>query len=115
MALPAHRAEAFRNYSRPITKKGLRSFLGAVSFYRRYIHRLATHTAVLTPLTSKLAPAKVVWSQAGELAFISICCLICTTCDLCIPLPEDEYSLVTDASGMGIGGVLQVRREGQCS
>jgi len=42
MALPAHRAEAFRHYERPKTKKGLRSFIGAVSFYRRYIHRLAT-------------------------------------------------------------------------
>jgi len=30
---------------------------------------------------------------------------------LCIPLPQDRYSLVTDASGLGIGGVLQVWRE----
>jgi len=43
----------------------------------------------------------------------TICTFICNTCDLCIPLPEDEYSLVTDASGLGIGGVLQVRRNGQ--
>ena len=27
-----------------------------------------------------------------------------------IPLPEDVMSVVTDASGLGIGGVLQVRR-----
>jgi len=40
MALPAHRAEAFTRYSLPTTKKGLRSFLGAVSFYRRYIKML---------------------------------------------------------------------------
>jgi len=77
MALPEHRAEAFRNYTRPVTKKGLRSFIGAVSFYRRYIRQLASETAKLTPLTSKLAPSKA------------------------------------DASGLGIGGVLQVERDGR--
>jgi len=35
MSLPSHRAEALRSYSRPYTKKGLRSFLGAISFYHR--------------------------------------------------------------------------------
>jgi len=65
MTLPSHRAEAFRSYSRPTTKKGLRSFLGAIGFYRRYVKQLATHTATLTPLTSKQAPLcgsrKVSW------------------------------------------------------
>jgi len=27
-------------------------------------------------------------------------------------LPDDQFSLITDASGLGIGGVLQVRRDG---
>jgi len=112
MALPTHRAEAFRKYEKPTTKKGLRSFLGAVSFYRRYIGRLATQTAILSPLTSKLAPAKVVWSREGELAFSNIVLMICNVCTLCIPLPQDDYSLVTDASGLGIGSVLQVWRDG---
>jgi len=100
-------------YSRPTSKKGLRSFLGAVSFYRRYLHQLASQTAILTPLTSKLAPSKVVWSSEGELAFRTICVMISNVCELCIPLPEDEYSIVTDASGLGIGGVLQVKRDGK--
>ena len=34
---------------------------------------------------------------------------ISTTCKLTIPLPEDVMSIVTDASGLGIGGVLQVK------
>jgi len=40
MSLPSHRAEAFREYSKPVTKKGLRSFLGAIGFYRRYVRQL---------------------------------------------------------------------------
>ena len=44
-------------------------------------------------------------------AFNSICSYICNACSLCIPLPSDTFSLVTDASGKGVGGVLQVLRD----
>jgi len=60
MSLPSHRAEAFSSYTRPTTKKGLRTFLGAIGFYRRYVQCLASYTAQLTPLTSKAAPSRVV-------------------------------------------------------
>jgi len=83
----------------------------AIGFYRRYVRLLASHTAVLTPLTSKLAPSKVVWTREGELAFMTIINIISSACSLCIPLPSDTFSVVTDASGLGVGGVLQVWRE----
>jgi len=111
MSLPSHRAEALKTYTQPKTKKGLRSFLGAIGFYRRYVKQLASHTAVQTPLTSKAAPSKVVWTWEGELAFVTICSIISDACSLCIPLPQDTFSIVTDASGLGVGGVLQVWRE----
>ena len=111
MSVPDHRAEALATYNRPITKKGLRAFLGAVGFYRRYVELLAKYTAILTPLTAKLAPSKIVWTREGELAFTNICACIANTCSLCIPLPQDTFSIVTDASGLGVGGVLQVWRD----
>jgi len=113
MSLPSHREEAFWKYTRPHTKKGLRSFLSTIGFYRRYVRQLANHMSVLTPLTSKQAPSKVVWTQKGELAFETICNIISDVCLLCIPLPQDVFSIVTDASGLGIGGGLQVWREGK--
>ena len=106
MSVPSHRAEALANYSRPITKKRLRAFLGAIGFYRHYVQLLAKHTAVLTPLTSKQAPSKVMWMEEGELAFNAICLCISQSCSLCIPLPQDVFSIITDASGLGVGGVL---------
>ena len=45
-----------------------------------------------------------------ESAFQNIRECISNSCVLTIPLPEDAMSVVTDASGLGIGGVLQVRR-----
>jgi len=99
MALPEHRVEALSNYTKPTTKRGLRAFLGAISFYRRYVKRLASQTAVLTPLTAKAAPSRLVWT------------VISSSCAMCIPLPSDTFSIVSDASGLGVGGVLQVWRD----
>jgi len=59
MTIPERRVEALRQYTRPKKKKGLRSFLGTVSFYRHYMELLAKDTAILTPVTPKLAPSKV--------------------------------------------------------
>ena len=70
-------------------------------------------TAVLSPLTSKLAPSRVFWTEEGELAFHNICMHISQACTLCIPIPENVYSIITDALGLGIGGVLQVWRNDQ--
>ena len=111
MTIPQKRAEALFHYTRPTIKKGLRSFLGGVSFYRWYMQLLATDTCVLSPPTSKLAPAKVTWTEDMEAAFHNICESVSKSCLLTIPLPKDTMSIVTDASGSGIGRVLQVKRD----
>ena len=108
--IPDKRVDALRKYTKPTTKKGLRSFLGAVSFYRRYVQLLAKDTALLSPATSNLAPTKVSWTEDMESAFYRICESVNNDYVHTIPLPEDTMSIVTDASGSGIGGVLQVKR-----
>ena len=113
MTLPAHRVQALTDYQRPVTKKGLQAFLGSVGFYRRYARQLASQTAILMPHTTRQAPPRVQWSEEGEQAFKCILCTMAHTTSLCIPLPQDSFSLVMDASGPGIGGVLQVRRDGE--
>ena len=59
MAVPEKRAQALLNYTRPMMKRGLRSFLGAVSFYRRYVRLLASDTATLSPATSKCSNVNI--------------------------------------------------------
>ena len=112
MTIPSHKVEALGKYSRPQTKRGLRAFIGSVSFYRRYINQLAKHTAILTPMTAKQAPQRLEWTAEGEEAFMFICNFFCNIPVLCIPELNDVVSIVTDASGRGIGGVLQVQRGG---
>ena len=46
-----------------------------------------------------------------EVAFKNICMFFCNPLTLCVPVLEDIVSIVSDASGRGIGGVLQVKRE----
>ena len=48
-----------------------------------------------------------------ESAFHRICESVSNDCVLTIPLPEDAMSILTDAFGSGIGGVLQVMRKGE--
>ena len=111
ISIPQHRVETLSGYTKLVTKKELRSFLGAVGFYGRDVELLAKETAVLTPLTSKLALSRVVWTREGESAFHNICMYISNAGQLTKPLPEDAFSIITDASRLGIGRVLQVRRE----
>ena len=110
MTIPEDRARAIGEYRRPITKKGMRSFVGAVGFYRKYVEMLAKETAVLSPATSKSAPNRIQWTEEMVSAFNSIRHTIAHACSLTIPLVSDKISIVTDASGRGIGGVLQVER-----
>ena len=112
MTIPSHKIEVLQNYNKPVTKRGLRAFIGTVSFYRRYIQQLAKYTAILTPMTAKQAPQKLDWTAEGEEAFRYICNFFCNIPVLCIPEVQDIVSIVTDASGRGIGGVLQVERDG---
>ena len=73
MSVPKHRVEMLTNFTKPTTKKGLRSFLGAIGFYKRYIDLLAAQTAVFTPLTTSQAPPRIIWAKESELAFLPSC------------------------------------------
>ena len=113
MSIHEHRTTAPAKYTRPTMKRGLRAFLGSVGFYRRYLPHLAESTAILTPLTSRQVPQTVEWTGEGVGAFRRICDFFCHPPNLCVPLPNDVLSIVSDASGRGVGGILQVQRDGE--
>ena len=60
LAVPRHRAAAMESFILPKTRTQLRSFLGAMSYYRRFISNYASYSALLSPATSKSAPSVVV-------------------------------------------------------
>ena len=113
LAVPAHRAAAMADYIRPVSKKQLRSFLGAAGYYRQFVEGFARLSSVLSPLTSKSAPSVVGWTAEGVEAFDLIKVSLVDVCCLTIPTQQDDFTLHTDASGAGIGATLNVMREGR--
>ena len=113
LAVPGHRASAMEEFLVPKTKKQLRSFLGAASYYRRFVKGFAYQSSKLSPDTSKFAPGMVSWDAAKLEAFHTLRVSLVSVCVLTVPCSEDIFSLHTDASGCGIGATLNVIRNGE--
>ena len=94
------------NAPRPETKKQLRSFLGLVGFYRRFVPHFATIAAPLTELTRKGSPTKLLWDAAHERAFVSLRKAITSHPVLQLPDYTKVFVLQTDASNEGVGAIL---------
>ena len=73
----------------------------------------AEHTAALTTVTRKTAPVKVKWTTALEDEFQYLKHSLSHIPSLTIPTQEDSFLLQTDASTVGIGAVLSVRRNNE--
>ena len=69
LAVPDHRITALAQYKRPINKKTLRSFLGCMSYYRKFIDQYSDMSALLTTSTSVSAPKSVAWTADMDKAF----------------------------------------------
>ena len=113
LAVPEHRITAMEKYIQPITKKQLRAFLGAASYYRQFVYQFSWYSSALSPSTSLSAPAVVDWDEDKLRAFNHLRVSLCNMCILTIPSSEDVFCLHTDASAMGIGATLNVVRQGK--
>lgn len=101
---------AVKEFPQPENTRQLREFLGMVNFYRRFLPKCAT---VLQPLTALLAGPQrpkvrpVTWTSEADAAFTAIKSMLADVSLLAHPVPDAPLSLMTDASNVGIGGVLQ--------
>ena len=104
--------EAIKSWPRPNDKQQLRSFLGLCTYYRRFISGFAD---IAKPL-SKLSEEKRIfeWAKEAESAFQALKDALCTAPVLGYPRPGEKFIVDTDASNVGIGGVLsQVQDSGE--
>ena len=58
MAVPDARIMAVKAFKMPVTKRDVRSFLGTVGFYSKFIHKFAEKSRKLTAATRKAAPSR---------------------------------------------------------
>jgi hypothetical protein len=100
------KVEKVKAAPRPRTKKQVRSFLGLVGFYRKYIANFATVAAPLTDLTKKGEPNKVNWGKQHETAFTELKHKLIKAPILHLPDFDKDFIIRSDASDVGLGAVL---------
>lgn len=96
---------AIRDFPKPTTPTQVRQFLGKVNFYHRFIEDIATKMEPLHALLRK--ETKFVWSTECEQAFEQLKNYLCESPILQIYDPNKLLYLYTDASGIGLSGVLK--------
>ncbi|XP_069992741.1 uncharacterized protein [Penaeus vannamei] len=90
----------------PNTKKELRSFLGTVGFYRKFIPNFSDTAAPLNDMLKKLSSNKLTWSDVQIDSFQSLKAKLSNNPVLCLPDYKKTFYLRTDASDNGLGAVL---------
>lgn len=97
---------------RPKNKTQVRSFLGAVNYYRKFIPQGAELMAPLSDLTKKQSPNEVVWGADEEMAFLILKEALTKAPILKLPDLSRTFIIQTDASGVGLGCVLMQEYDG---
>jgi transposase InsO family protein len=97
--------EAILNMEHPRNVKEVRSFIGAVTFYRdMFPHR----SHILTPLTelTKKPKAKFIWTPEAQKSFAQMKAIIAKDVLIRYPDHNEEFHVVTDASDYQLGAVI---------
>ncbi len=110
LSIPSTKVSTISSYQLPLTKSSLRSFLGLITFYSRFIPLLSQHTSVLNCHMTKDSPDNILCDDDYDKAFRSIIYAISHHSSLIIPSTNDALCVFTDASFSGVGGTLCVYR-----
>ena len=96
--------ESIRKMPRPKSAKEVKQFLGLIGYYRKFVPRFSDLARSLTNLTRH--EVEFVWTDKCEKSFNHLRELLMQHPILRYPDPSKEYTLFTDASGIGWAGVL---------
>ena len=99
-----------RDWPRPTSKKQVKSFLGLVGYYQRFIPGFATLASPLNDLTRKALPDRIRWSKAAEKAFGTLRGALCSEPVLITPDFGLPLIVNTDASEVGLADILKGSR-----
>ena len=92
------------NWKPPINVSEIRSFLGLVGYYRRFIKGFSKLAKPMTALLEK--NAKFVWSDKCQANFDELKKRLTTAPILILPDLSNNFSIYCDASRLGLGCVL---------
>jgi transposase InsO family protein len=105
------KTKVIEEYPIPQNVKQLRSFLGLMSYYRRFVPKFSHIAAPLHKLLKKEAPYE--WTAEQEQAFHALKGKLISPPVLKYPDFHERFILTTDASGEGLGAVLSQGKIGK--
>jgi hypothetical protein len=103
------KVEAITNRRCPESPTEVRSFLGLVGFYRRFIEGFSKIASPLTQLTRK--KVLYIWKEECEKSFLELKRRLCAAPVLALPEMNKPYEVYTDASKKWLGGELMQERK----
>jgi transposase InsO family protein len=104
------KVQAIVNFPKPETVEQLRRFLGMLNFYRLHIPRAVDYQAELNNYlhnAKKRDKTVIQWTDRANGAFEKCKESLKSAVTLSHPLPDTKLALMTDASEVSLGGVLQ--------
>ncbi|GFX14754.1 hypothetical protein TNCV_1484981 [Trichonephila clavipes] len=104
------KVDAILSYKLPETIHDLRTFLGLLNFYRRYLKNATKHQGILHEYlkgSKKNDKAKIVWTEEAKENFEKCKQDLAHATLLSFPDPNLQLALFTDASNFAIGSLLQ--------
>ena len=106
------KVEKMLSLRNPRTKKEVRSVLGLLGYYRKFVPHFASLSVPLSNLTKKGSPDRVPWDDVCQQAFDEIKKILSTSPILILPDLTSKFFLRTDASETGLGAALLQERDG---
>jgi len=104
LSVDPSKTEVIQTYPRPKTQKQVRSFLGVLGYYRRFIDKFAAISSPLRELLKK--DCRFVWEQKHEDAFLALKEALMSPPVLIYPDLNRTFILSTDASQNGLAYIL---------
>ena len=101
------RLRAIRDMSPPTNRKQLRSFLGAVNFYAKFIPQLQSRCAALHQLTRE--GTRWCWEAEHDAIFTELKAVLTSSDTLVHYDPDKPLVICSDASDVGVGAMLMNR------
>ncbi|GFW42862.1 transposon Tf2-6 polyprotein [Trichonephila clavipes] len=104
------KVDAILSYKLPETIRDLRTFLGLINFYRRYLKDAAKNQAILHEYlkgSKKNDKTKILWTEEAKENFEKCKQDLAKATLLSFPDPDLQLALFTDASNFAIGSVSQ--------